>query len=156
MNMGVEQFVWRKLGERHVPIQGKVGSNLETPVVDWIQVVDDVDKSSSDDQSSSKRLQVCIRGACDMMMTSNFLRTKVNTLEELNYAYEGWEIIASPRFVALCKDMKDERNRKIVARLPGIPPNRFETDVLAETSDVYVFSFSQESFHGLYQSKTTG
>ncbi|MFT8468540.1 MAG: HAD-IIIC family phosphatase [Acetobacter syzygii] len=156
MNMGVEQFVWRKLGERHVPIQGKVGSNLEDPVVDWIQVVDDVDKSSSDDQSSSKRLQVCIRGACDMMMTSNFLRTKVNTLEELNYAYEGWEIIASPRFVSLCKDMKDERNREIAARLPGIPPNRFETDVLAETSDVYVFSFSQESFHGLYQSKTTG
>lgn len=156
MNMGVEQFVWRKLGERRVPIQGTVGSKLETPVVDWISIVDDVDASSSQESLEEKRLQVCIRGACDMMMTSNFLRTKVDTLEELNYAYEGWEIIASPRFVALCKDMKDERNREIAARLPSIPPNRFETDVIAETSDVYVFSFSQESFHGLYQSKTTG
>lgn len=156
MNMGVEQFVWRKLGQRHVPIQGKVGSTLETPLVDWISVVDDVDSNSSDKKSEEKKIQVCIRGTCDMVMTSSFLRPKVKPLEELSYTYEGWEIIASPRFVALHKDIKDERNREIVARLPGIPQNRFETDVIAETSDVYVFSFSQESFHGLYQSKTTG
>ncbi|BAU38962.1 phosphatase IIIC [Acetobacter pasteurianus NBRC 101655] len=156
MNMGVEQFVWQKLGKRRVPIQGKVGSKLEDPVVDWINVVDDVDTATETSSHSAKRLKVCIRGACDMMMTSNFLRTKVDTLEELNYAYEGWEIIASPRFVALTRDLKDDRNREIIAHLPGIPDGRFKTDILEETSDVYVLSFSQESFHGLYQSKTTG
>ncbi|QEE86586.1 HAD-IIIC family phosphatase [Acetobacter oryzoeni] len=157
MNMGVEQFVWRRLGERRVPIQGKVGSKLEDPIVDWINVVEDVDKATDASSFSANRLKVCIRGACDMMMTSNFLRTKVDTVEEFNYPYEGWEIVTTPRIVYVAgEDLKDQRNREIVARFPAMPPHRFDTDILEETSDVYVLSFSQESFHGLYQSKTTG
>ncbi|MGX7345004.1 HAD-IIIC family phosphatase [Acetobacter pasteurianus] len=158
MNMGVEQFVWRRLGERHVPIQGKVGSKLEDPIVDWINVVEDVDKATGNTSNNDKlsNLTICLRGACDLMMTSNFLRTRVSTIEEFNYAYEEWEIVTTPRILALHEDLKDERNQDIIARLPGIPSNRFDSAVITETADVYVLSFSQESFHGLYESKSTG
>lgn len=157
MNMGIEQFVWRKLGMRHVPIQGKVGSQLDAPIVDWVNVVEDVDSiQENQSQDTLRNIKVCLRGACDLMMTSNFLRTRVSTIEEFNYAYEEWEIVTTPRIVALHKDLKDERNREIIARLPGIPSNRFDSAIITEEADIYVLSFSQESFHGLYQSKTTG
>lgn len=156
MNMGVEQFCWRKLGSRHVPVNGKIGSQLESPVVDWITVVDDVDNiSDTKIKDPLNNIKVCVRGACDLMMTSNFLRTRVTTIEEFNYPYEQWEIITTPRVVAVHEDLKDIRNRDIVAKLPGIPSHRFDSAILTEEADVYVLSFSQESFHGLYKSRTT-
>nr|WP_252353985.1 HAD-IIIC family phosphatase [Acetobacter sp. P5B1] len=156
MNMGVEQFVWRKLGERYVPIQGKVGASLDVPVVDWISVVEDADKTEEISSASARQKKVCIRGACDLMMTSNFLRTRLDTIEEFNYPYDEWEVVTTPRIIALHKDLKNLQNREIISQLPGIPANRFDSAVISEEADVYVLSFSQESFHGLYCSRTTG
>ncbi len=157
MNMGVEQFVWSKIGRPHVTIKGEVISDIDMPV-DWIKVVEDADASTDDAPApeTRKTLTVCIRGACDMSMTSNFLRTKVNTVEELTFAYQGWEICSLPRIVALHEEVQKPENQAIIAQLPGMPAGRFESDLAAGTSDVYVLSFSQESFQGLYQSRSTG
>jgi FkbH-like protein len=154
MNMGVEQFVWARLNRPYVPISGEVISDIDM-AVDWIKVVPDADVLT-DGPAPARRRTVCIRGACDMSMTSNFLRTRVDTLEELTYAWQGWEICSLPRIVALHEELQNPENQAIIARLPGMPPNRFATDLIAGTSDAYVLSFSQESFHGLYRSKSTG
>ena len=159
MNMGVEQFVWSKLGRPFVPIKGEVISDIDS-AVDWITVVEDADVAQTAPGEAAaapaKAMTVCIRGACDMTMTSNFLRNQVNTVEELTFAYQGWEICSLPRIVALRNEMQLSKNREIVARLPGIPTGRFESDLIAGASDAYVLSFSQESFQGIYQSKSTG
>jgi FkbH-like protein len=151
MNMGVEQFVWNRLKRPEVRIQGDVVSDLDAHV-DWITVVPDADVETA----AGHALTICIRGACDMSMTSNFLRTKVNTLEELTYAWQDWEICSLPRIIALHEEVKTPENQRLIAGLPGMPPSRFESDVIAGTSDAYVLSFSQESFHGLYRAKSTG
>jgi FkbH-like protein len=154
MNMGVEQFVWSRLGRPYVPITGDVVSDIDMHV-DWIRVVPDADLDTPLDMQTAKP-KICIRGACDMAMTSNFLRVKADTLEELTFAWQGWEICSLPRIVALHDEIQRPENQAIIARLPGMPPNRFATDLIAGTSDAYVLSFSQESFHGLYRSKSTG
>jgi FkbH-like protein len=154
MNMGVEQFVWSRLGRPYVPISGDVISDIDMPV-DWITIVPDADIETPI-ANAATRQTICIRGACDMSMTSNFLRTKADTLEELTYAWQGWEICSLPRIVALHDELQNPENQAIIARLPGMPPNRFASDIIAGTSDAYVLSFSQESFHGLYRSKSTG
>jgi hypothetical protein len=135
-----------------VPVQGDVVSTLDKPV-DWITVVPDAEAESP---GTLHNKTICIRGACDMSMTSNFLRTKVNTLEELTYAWEGWEICSLPRIVAVHEEIQTPENQFIISRLPGMPPGRYESDILAGKSDAYVLSFSQESFHGLYRAKATG
>ena len=155
MNMGVEQFVWARIGRPYVPVQGEVISDIDMPV-DWISVVEDADVDAAATATARKTMTVCIRGACDMTMTSNFLRTRVETIEELTFAYQGWEICALPRIAALADEMRRPRNQEIVARLPGIPAGRFETDLVAGVADAYVLSFSQESFQGIYQSRSTG
>jgi FkbH-like protein len=152
MNMGVEQFVWNRIKRPQVPVQGDVVSTLDKPV-DWITVVPDAEAESA---GALHNRTICIRGACDMSMTSNFLRIKVNTLEELTYAWEGWEICSLPRIIALHEEILTPENQSIINQLPGMPPGRFDSDILAGTSDAYVLSFSQESFHGLYRAKSTG
>jgi hypothetical protein len=105
---------------------------------------------------AAKAMTVCIRGACDMTMTSNFLRTQVDTIEELTFAYQGWEICSLPRIVALRNEMQRPENREIIARLPGMPAGRFDSDLITGAADAYVLSFSQESFQGIYESRSTG
>jgi len=154
MNMGVEQFVWNRLRRPEINILGEVISDLNI-AVDWITVVPDADAAEGDD-GTAHNLSICIRGACDMWMISNFLRTRAETKEELTFAWEGWEICSLPRIIALHEELQDSANQEIIKHLPGMPPNRFDSDIIAGTSDAYVLSFSQESFHGLYRSRTTG
>ncbi|HQT39311.1 MAG TPA: HAD-IIIC family phosphatase [Acidocella sp.] len=156
MNMGVEQYVWTRLNRPFVRVNGGVISDLDAPV-DWISVVDDADADIEPAANDfRKRLKLCIRGACDMSMLSNFLRVQVDTVEELTFAYQGWEICALPRIVALHEDLQRPENQEIVAKLPGLPPGRFESDINVGTCDVYVMSFSQETFQGQYKHRRTG
>lgn len=106
--------------------------------------------------STVNRPKICIRSAYNMKEISDLLSSKVEAIKELNYVYEGWDIIASARCVALTRDLKDPRNREIITKLPGIPSNRFKSDIIDQTSDIYVMSFAQDSFYGHYKSKTTG
>ncbi|GCD53098.1 HAD-IIIC family phosphatase [Acetobacter pasteurianus] len=156
MNMGVEQAVWQKLGRKHIEIQGKVASRLDMPLVDWVSFVPDIDHADDGIAGTAPRPTICLRGACDMMMTAHFLRTDVETKEEFNYPYEGWEIATTLRSALVNEALERPINRQIIAALPGIPENRFATATWDETADVYVFTFGQETFHGLYRSKTTG
>lgn len=155
MNMGVEQFVWSFLGKGEISIQGEVASTLSYPEVDWISVVKDAD-SDDQNQTAGKELTICVRGACDLAQTAKFMRGAGNIIEEFNYAYEGWEIVTTPRVLHLHEDLKNPTNREIISKLPGMPHNRFESSILTGAADVYVLSFSQETFHGLYRSKSTG
>jgi FkbH-like protein len=154
MNMGVEQFVWKQLGRPALRIVPPVVSEIDMDV-DWIGVVDDADAAGqaagTDDMQT-----VCIRGACDLMVTSQYLRTKVKTIEEFNYGYHGWEICSLPRIVALRNEIKTPANQEIIRRLPGMPVTRFDSGVIDGTADAYVLSFSQESFCGYFRSKSTG
>jgi FkbH-like protein len=157
MNMGVEQFVWNMLGRPFVQISGEVISDIDMPV-DWITVVEDADAIVQEGAPAEvgERKTICIRGACDMSIMSNFLRTRADTIEELNYTYWGWGIYALPRIAALHDELQDPRNQAIIAQLPGIPPARFQTDIWEGRADAYVMSFSQETFYGLYRARSTG
>lgn len=154
MNMGVEQFVYARLGRPSLTISGEVISDLDREV-DWIRVVDNADDELAPPLAVAQQ-KICIRGACDMAMASNYLRVKAQTLEELTYGWNGWEICSLPRIIAVRDEVLRPENQAIIARLPGMPPGRFDSDIFAGTSDAYVLSFSQESFHGLYRSRSTG
>lgn len=153
MNMGVEQYVWSCLGKPFIAIRGTVASDVDGKV-DWITTVSDADAANAALLRYNKT--ICVRGACDLMVASQFLRTKFDTIEEFNYPYQGWDICSVPRAIALHDEVKLPQNRALLSQLPGMPENRFESDVVTGRADAYVLSFSQETFYGLYRSKTTG
>lgn len=154
MDMGVEQFVWHQLGRPYVQVQGKVISDIDRPV-DWITLVPDAD-AVSDTSDKTNNLTMCIRGACDLMMTSQFLKDAFKVKDEFNYPYNGWEICSVPCVIPAHDEAQQPLNAAIIKQLPGFPPGRFSSSIVDLDSDVYVLSFSQEVFYGLYRVKSTG
>ena len=155
MNMGIEQFVWHKLGRPEVKTVGEVISTLgEVP--DWIEVVDDVDTVPPEGETTKDRPKLCIRGACDMMMMTHYLRAKFDVIEEFQFPYENWGIHPVARRIALAGAADLLAVQALLKKMPGIPPNYLESAVVTGAADVYLFSPASEFFPATYRSRSTG
>ncbi len=154
LNMGIEQFVWQKIGRPKIKIVGEVVSNLgDQP--DWITVVDDAD-ALPDGAIAANQTTICVRGACDLSMMNHYLRTRYETSEEFAFPYQQWEIHPAARAVVVFDETTTPAGKALIEKMPGMPPRRFISAINSGESDVYVLSFSSEVFVGLYESKSTG
>jgi len=155
LNMGIEQFVWHKLGRPDLDIVGEVVASLgDQP--DWITVVDDVDAANGGGGTLTVKPVICVRGACDLAMMTHYLRTRFDTIEEFPFPYQGWRIMPSARIIALEDEIKTPAGAALIAKLPGIPPRRFESVINTGAADVYVLSFSSEIMSAHHRSRSTG
>ncbi len=156
MNMGVEQFVWNKLGRPYVPIKGEVISDIDAKV-DWIRVVDDADQPEAGAQQSHRSsFSIGMFGACNLAMAASYLRQWFEVQEEFNYPYHDWGIFPLPRIIASAADAKRPENQQLLAKLPGMPATRYNSFILDGSADAFVLSFSSESFCGYYRARSTG
>jgi FkbH-like protein len=154
LNMGIEQFVWHRIGRPELKIVGEVVANIGA-LPDWITVVEDADLAPEDDVTTHKPL-ISVRGACDLSMMSHYLRIRFEINEEFPFPYQGWGIHPAARAIAVYDDIKTPAGQELIKKLPGIPPRRFESAIHTGAADVYVISFSSEVFGGHYRSKSTG
>ncbi len=156
MNMGVEQFVWHKLGRPAIVSKGEVSSTLGS-LPDWITLVDDAD---ADDQPGAVpdtgRPLLCIRGSCDLAMAAHYLRTDFTTIEEYQYPYKSWVVHRTAREIAFADEREAPAVQALMVQLPDTPPHRFDSAVRTAAADVYVLSFASEIFGGLKRSRSTG
>jgi FkbH-like protein len=156
MNMGVEQYVWHKLGKPDISISGEVSSTLGS-LPDWITVVEDADVDAASAAGSGRTKPVlCMRGACDLNMMTHYLRTSFDTIEEYQYPYEGWAIHRQAREIALSDELESPALRALLAKTPSMPSQRFDSAINTAAADVYVLSFSSEIFGGHMRSRSTG
>lgn len=156
MNMGVEQFVWHKLGKPSMQKRGEISSTLDI-LPDWISVVDDADADDAEAAApASARPRVCLRGACDLSMMAHYLRTNFDTIEEYAFPFEGWAIHRQAREIALSDELHRPEVMALLAKTPGMPGKRFLTALNTRVADVYVISFSPEIFGGMKRSRSTG
>jgi hypothetical protein len=154
LNMGIEQFVWQKIGRPNVKTVGEVVSALgDQP--DWITVVDDAD-AAPEGKTTGPRMNICVHGACDLAMMTHYLRMRYDMIEEFAFPFQDWEIHPVARAAAVYDEVNSPAGQALLKKMPGMPPRRFESAIHTGESDVYVISFSSEFFCGLYQSKSTG
>ena len=156
MNMGVEQFVWAKLGRPFVPVKGEVISDIDSPV-DWIRVVDDAEAPEEGaEKNAIATFSLGMFGACNLAMAASYLRQWFQVTEELNYPFHDWGIFPLPRIIASAAEARSPANQAVLARLPGMPPTRYESFLLDGSTDAFIISFSSESFCGYYRVRGTG
>ena len=151
MNMGIEQFVWHRLGCPCVDINGAVSGSPEGPDPDWITLTEDADADGAPVTSLASRPVICVRGACDLSMMTHYLRVKYETIEEFPYPYQEWSIHPLARSVALQRELDTPAGRDLLARIPV----RVGSAINDRSADVYVLSFSSEVFGTLYRSRST-
>ncbi|WP_284945401.1 phosphatase [Acidisoma cladoniae] len=154
LNMGIEQFVWHKVGRPFVPVSGEVVSTFG-PKPDWISVVENA-TAAPVDVGAVPRRRLCVRSACDLLMMTHYLRTGFETIEEFTFPYQGWGIHPAARAVAVAPDLQHGEGAGLLARIPGMPPKRFDSAILSGEADVYVLSFVSEIFSTMHRSRSTG
>jgi len=155
MDMGVEQFVFRRLGNMKIKVLGEVASDHRSPAaVDWIRVVPDVGRETSSNFNSG--MTICVRGACELDQTAHYLR-HFKVLKEFTFPYRGWGI-AQPlvQFAEVFEEEQNSRNREVFERLPGLQRRCLNSAVFTGAADAYVLSFSLEPAWGNYKFKPTG
>ncbi len=157
MDMGVEQFVWHRIGKPGLPDAAR--RRLDSgPAPDWIAIVPDADAQTpvSDTITAGPRLKICLRGGCDLAVVTHYLREKYDTIEEYQYPLQGWHIHRVAREVAIADHLHDEKLAALIARTPGLPVARFASAIHTGAADVYVLSFSTEIMSALKRSRSTG
>lgn len=85
LNMGVEQFVWQRIGAPEFEVKGPVANPLDTDAeVDWIS------EASSSDQVFSEQddRTLCLVGGCDLLQVSFYCGT--NRHEFVNKEDRGY------------------------------------------------------------------
>jgi FkbH-like protein len=155
LNMGIEQFIWHRLGRPKLDIIGEVVSEL-ADAPDWISVVDDADAALPVETARNVKPVLCIRGACDLSMTAHYLRYRFDTIEEFGFPYQGWGIHPVARVVNAADFIATPAGAAFIAQLPGMPPKYFDTVINTRAADVYLLSFSSEVAPSLHRSKSTG
>lgn len=154
MNMGIEQFVWQKLGRPRIDIAGEVSSVLDDGTdIDWIAVVDDADDSGD---VTTHDTTICMRGACDLSVSSYYLKGKYTVFEEFAYPYQNWGIQPVVRALEIGSCISGEERKTISHDVPGMPVDRFSSHVVTQDVDVFVLSFSGEIFCDNFYSKSFG
>ena len=119
MNMGVEQFVWSKLGRPFVPVKGEVISDIDAPV-DWIRVVDDADApEAGETKQDIASFSVGMFGACNLAMAASYLRQWFQVSEELNYPFHDWGIFPLPRIIASAAEARSPANQAVAGAAAG-------------------------------------
>jgi FkbH-like protein len=84
MNMGVEQYVYERLGEPEITIVQPVANGLKSfDKVDWISLPGDNDERQSD--TSSEKLVLI--GGCDLLQVASYCST--NRAEHVNIVRDG-------------------------------------------------------------------
>jgi FkbH-like protein len=152
MNMGVEQFVWQTLHRPQVPIAGDAVSDIAAPV-HWIALVPNAEQG---DRGQGSARRICVRGACDLEMMGHYLRSHGKLVQEFPFPFQGWGIFSTARAAVAPLQSSVEDLEALSAKLPGLPPGRFQSALVELSAEVYILSFSQEASASLYRSRSTG
>ena len=135
LNMGIEQFVYGKLGRPRLKIIGDVVSDpFTTEGIDWIEVVDDAERRST--ARNLATVSICIRGACELGQSSHYLRQRFRVIEEFPFPHTGagglsfrWQ--NAPRCFPQLEDAAD---RELLDIFPGVHKVCFDGAVFSRSA----------------------
>jgi FkbH-like protein len=155
LNMGIEQWLYKKLNKPIINIIADVSSSLDTPdVVDWInqnkKIINSVNARS---KSYAVDIAILIKGTCDY----NAMLPFITPLEEVNYEFnyngnaplpirnEHTEILKNST-LAFRKKYKD-----VLERMPFVDDETYKSQVYDKNYDTLIYNITMDYTYGLYQ-----
>jgi FkbH-like protein len=156
LNMGIEQFVYQKIGRPRIDVTGEVVADLNDPaVVDWISVVPDAERRGTIGGSPTKR--ICVRGACELEQLTHYLGHAFEIDREFPFPCRGWGVaMPAAQFFSIWPEFTKRKNRQLFSWIPGLPKRVAESRLITGNADLFVLSFSLEPQWGHYRYKETG
>ena len=157
LGMGVEQYVYSKIGYPDISIAEPVASTLDKETSPpWIS--QDKTESCTEQSFQDNRVKILLKGPCDLSIIESYLTGgKITT--EFNYVNPNGVIVAGQNHSmhiwesANCskKDITDT-----LSQAPFLSHGDFETMLFQKEYHVICYSLLPDCHAGLYRNKKTG
>ncbi len=159
MNMGVEQWVYRKLGRPRIEIVGDVSSDLINPKEpNWI--IERYDgailiERNYDSETLQRQPKIILKGGCDLQQVKDFLGYNSLFDTEFNYASHTGMPVHSEHSENLrhCNRQFTLEEETAIEFIPFLDRNAFTTSFFSDLYDVHIYSVLMDYTQGLYQLK---
>ncbi len=156
LNMGVEQWIYDRLGRPQLTIAGEVSDDpTRLPVGDWIRPLDAEGETPPTQTTSSvsSRLRVLLKGGCDLEQVIDFLGRTGAVEGEFNYvtAHGTGAHSEHTEILRRCGSDVPGRFAEVLETLPFLDAKAYETRFLSGDHDVYVYSTLMDMTNGLYR-----
>lgn len=153
IGLGVEQYVYAKLGFPQISITGEVATPLNTEICpDWINSV-----SSTENNRQSKHVngKILLLGGCDLEQTAFYLeQAGVDFRSRFNYVVRGRYESHPDEVEAIRASLRydDEERKYLLEQCLFIDEGIFVNNLLDEKYDIVVYSPLIDFGQGFYQS----
>jgi FkbH-like protein len=162
LHMGVEQWVYRQIGQPAVDVVGDVASRLDDPV-DWIaediagfEPLVGADGGGDATAPAPDAGRVLMVGGCDLIAVAQYLGGDILTDFSRNGPTGALIHIEHTDLLRQAAHGLTEEKAAILDRLPFIDRQVFDPAVLREQFDVLVYSVLMDYTQGRYRHRRTG
>lgn len=157
LGMGIEQYIYNKLGNPAFEVKEKVSIKLESSKeVPWIKESDE--EVIHKDAIRDNRVRVLLKGPCDLDQIAPYLGGG-NITTEFNYVNDhGFVTTGQNHSMHIWESahMSDDEIKEMIKDVPFITEGDFKTKLFSEEYHVICFSLLQDMSGGLYRNKKTG
>lgn len=154
LGMGIEQYVYNKLGCPEFEIKEPVSSKLfKYKNVDWI--TEDVDMEVIEDAGQKGRVRILLKGPCDLDSIEPYL-AGASITSEFNYINEyGFITTAQNHSMHIWESthLSADKIEEILSDVPFITKGDFTTKLFEEEYHVICYSCLADMVQGLYKRK---
>lgn len=156
LNMGVENWLYHKLGHPALEIAGEVATPLMRDTMpDWIQETGQRPQPQSDNGSEPARrsLGIIIKGGCDLLQAQNYLVHGDLFDAEVDYVSDGGYRINNSHSEILkrCSQSTLKNYGAIIDRIHFFDRSAFRTNFFSNNYNVYIYSVLDDYTRGLYR-----
>lgn len=158
LNMGVEQYVYAKIGNPALDIQGEVASDPAAFVPDWINQKDQ-NHSAQSKGSLKSGGKILIKGLCDMQQIFAFIHGGKQILTELVYVNDAGVSIESgchTTHVVQSRTLSPKNAEHVITTLPFGDQDMYTTAAYDPEISYFVLSLLTDANLGLYREKESG
>lgn len=158
MNMGIEQYIYKYLGEPAISIKPPVSSKLNS-VSDWIELVDNIEIKQKKENVGQKNLNILFKGACDLYSAINYIDGDCNIDTEFPYWNKNLVYISShthPAFIEQTHRLSSDEIKALTLSFPYPQQEEFHSEFFNPKYKFIILSLLQVSLRGIYINKNNG
>lgn len=154
LNMGVEQWLYHRLGNPRIDIAGECATPLRSGVVpDWICEVEPADFQERADAATGGGPRVLLKGGCDLEQIRIYLNRAITLDTELTCVSAAGLSVHGEHTEILrrCRAETLERYGEIIDALPFVERHTYQSSFFQDRHDSYIYSVLQDYTQGLYR-----
>lgn len=155
LNLGIETYVYKKLGCPKVSVVGPVASSLTSQnEIDWISEVENFE-GNKEKEPKKGRIRLLMLGGCDLEQMCHYIDdSKFEIIKEFNYPNRNGVPVHREHSAYLCElESLSENEKQQIAQLPFGDAKMLESIIFSNDYDVLVYSVLMNYTHELYENR---